>query len=113
MVFQYPHPSLNPRPNSLRLIEELRRNGTEAGGKVDIFPDEHDRTVVLDNGSGMSAEECARVMDAGEKGAGSDGEGLGLAIVQRLAAEQNLDFRLASRVGKGTCASLTLPVWQT
>lgn len=60
----------------LRLIEELRRNGTEAGGKVDIFPDEHDRTVVLDNGSGMSASEMEQYLanfGSGAKARGGEG----------------------------------------
>jgi len=63
---------------------------------------------VLDNGRGMSAEELARAMQPGVKGETSDGDGLGLAIIQELAQRHGYDFTMESASGKGARARLTL-----
>ncbi|WP_394729837.1 ATP-binding protein [Altererythrobacter sp. GH1-8] len=63
---------------------------------------------VLDNGRGMSGDELTRALQAGGKGEGSDGDGLGLAIIQELAERHDFDFVMESAQNKGTRARLIL-----
>ncbi len=63
---------------------------------------------VLDNGRGMSAEELQRALQPGSKGEASDGDGLGLAIVQELAERHDIEFTIESAAGEGTRARLSL-----
>lgn len=67
------------------------------------------RIAVVDNGPGMSADTLQR---AGEDffSRKSAGTGLGLAVVQAVAKAHGGRFILRSRMGKGTCAILELPL---
>ncbi|NQX94286.1 MAG: HAMP domain-containing histidine kinase, partial [Erythrobacter sp.] len=64
---------------------------------------------VLDNGKGMDAMELAEAQTSGAKSKGSDGDGLGLAIIQELAERHGFGFVLRSKPGQGTEAVLSIP----
>ncbi|MEZ5743061.1 MAG: HAMP domain-containing sensor histidine kinase [Sphingomonadaceae bacterium] len=63
---------------------------------------------VLDNGCGMDAATLAEVREPGRKREGSDGDGLGLAIVHELAERHSIDFTMESAPNEGTAARLFL-----
>ncbi len=69
--------------------------------------------VVIDTGIGIAEAELPRVFDEFHQVPGSgrprEGLGLGLAIVQRLAALLGHEVRLASVPGRGTCATVAVP----
>jgi PAS domain S-box-containing protein len=71
------------------------------------------RLSMTDSGSGMSPETLARAMEPffTTKGVGK-GTGLGLAMVQGLAAQSGGRFLLESTEGVGTRAILWLPITQ-
>lgn len=68
------------------------------------------RFTVLDDGPGLSREECAlatrRFWRASKNGPGS---GLGLAITGAIAQRHGGSLRLAPREPRGLCAELVLP----
>jgi signal transduction histidine kinase len=71
------------------------------------------RVVVADTGLGIAADERARVLLAGERGTAAretEGHGLGLAIVAKLAEQcgYRLDYR--SWPGRGTVFFVDLPL---
>jgi len=74
--------------------------------------------IVADTGCGIATQDLPHVFDeffraASTPSAASEGEaglGLGLAIVRRLAALLGRSVTLLSRVGRGTLASVQLPV---
>jgi signal transduction histidine kinase len=67
--------------------------------------------VVSDDGHGIPEKELKRVQQPFVRGGdASRGSGLGLAIVRRIAAAHRGSFRLDSRVGSGTTATLAIPV---
>lgn len=68
--------------------------------------------VVADNGRGMTSADLNAALARGAKGPDSSGSGLGLAIVTALAEQHELNFTCSSSPGKGTLASLTLPLAQ-
>lgn len=59
--------------------------------------------MICDNGAGMTAEMSNQLQQPYQKGSTSEGEGLGLAIVQQLATENAIAIRIHSEVGKGSC----------
>lgn len=68
--------------------------------------------VVADTGPGMDGNELARMFREGERcssAADTEGSGLGLGIVQRLAAECGFPLRVASIPGRGSSFSVELP----
>ncbi|CAK6698409.1 hypothetical protein IFHNHDMJ_02424 [Synechococcus sp. CBW1107] len=67
---------------------------------------------VHDDGIGMDAPILARVRLQGVKGADSEGDGLGLSIVQALCRAQGMAFELRSTPGRGTSAYVSLPKHQ-
>lgn len=73
------------------------------------------RIEVWDTGPGIAAIDRERIFEEFQRGTGADtkssgGFGLGLAIVQRMS--ETLDHRvgLCSKVGRGTCFYLSVPV---
>lgn len=64
---------------------------------------------VIDDGIGMTDEQTVLLLSAWHSGNNSPGYGLGLAIVQGICKEYGWGFSLASRVGRGTRASITVP----
>ena len=59
--------------------------------------------LVCDNGSGMTTEELDKLQQAYQKCTNSDGEGLGLAIINQLARRHGMTIECESQVGKGSC----------
>lgn len=70
--------------------------------------------AVADTGVGMDEAALARVFEPFFRGSnhGKDGQGIGLSIVQRLSSRYGWPVRLESRLGEGTCATLTFPHYQ-
>ena len=64
--------------------------------------------TVRDDGQGMDEDTLSAVQARGAKGAESDGDGLGLAIVHELAHRHGFTFELQSSPGQGTAARLYL-----
>jgi len=68
------------------------------------------RIEVRDTGAGMTPDELAHAFDRFHKGPGSRGSGLGLTIAKHLVAAHGGEIQLSSEVGRGTTATVTLPV---
>jgi signal transduction histidine kinase len=64
---------------------------------------------VTDTGSGMSANDVARMFDRFYKGRDSRGAGLGLAIARNLVRAHGGDIMATSVLGQGTTVKFTLP----
>ena len=91
---------------------------TAAGGCVSAFlriePDGTISFGVTDTGYGIREEDIARVFENFGQGrhdvaTPDKGTGLGLPIVKGLAQAHGGDVDLKSRVGEGTCVTVTLP----
>ena len=68
--------------------------------------------AVNDNGSGIAPEHLPRVFDRfyrAEPSRGSDGAGLGLALVKSIVDLHGGTARIQSEVGRGTTVSITFP----
>ena len=68
--------------------------------------------AVSDNGSGVAPEHLPRVFDRfyrAESSRGSDGAGLGLALVKSIVDLHGGTARIQSEVGRGTTVSITFP----
>jgi PAS domain S-box-containing protein len=76
----------------------------------DLAPGDYVRLTISDQGEGMSEETLARATEPffTTKGVGK-GTGLGLAMVQGLAAQSGGTLRIKSRVDAGTEVELWLP----
>ena len=115
-------------PNQLELaILNLAINARDAmpdGGPIDIKVDEQKitkdavltsgrylRLSVIDTGTGMTSETLERAIEPffSSKPLGK-GTGLGLSMVHGLAVQLGGALRLSSAVGKGTTATLILPI---
>ncbi|MBD9416516.1 PAS domain-containing protein [Pseudomonas sp. PDM16] len=95
----------------LNLIENaIQAGGREAGLKVHLFARDNSLCLcVSDNGPGIDEVTLARL---GEPffTTKTTGTGLGLAVVQSVVRAHQGDLRLRSRVGRGTCATLVMPL---
>jgi two-component system heavy metal sensor histidine kinase CusS len=68
--------------------------------------------AVSDNGRGIAPEHLPRVFDRfyrAESSRGSDGAGLGLALVKSIVDLHNGSARIQSEVGRGTTVTLSFP----
>ncbi len=90
---------------------------TERGGIRLEVDAEHKwlRICVRDTGLGIRPADLVRLFTPWERGVGearrrAPGSGLGLVIARQLARAMGGDLRLESRVGKGTCAELRIPL---
>jgi two-component system OmpR family sensor kinase/two-component system sensor histidine kinase BaeS len=95
----------------LNVVSNALRH-TPSGGRVDVRLSASDAQVeirVADTGSGISADEVARVFDRFFKGAGSTGSGLGLTIARSLVEAHGGTIRAESRSGAGTTIVIVLP----
>jgi two-component system heavy metal sensor histidine kinase CusS len=71
--------------------------------------------AVSDNGSGIAPEHLSRVFDRfyrAESSRGSDGAGLGLALVKSIVELHGGSATIQSKLGEGTTVKLTFPVPQ-
>ncbi len=76
------------------------------------------RIEVWDTGPGIAETERSRIFEEFERGAASErvsaaGFGLGLSIVRRTAQALDHEISVCSRVGRGTCFSVTAPLADT
>ena len=96
-----------PRGGTITLTAEPESVGQ---GDADLAPGDYVRLTVADQGEGMSPETLARAAEPffTTKGVGK-GTGLGLAMVQGLAAQSGGVLRLRSSVGAGAEVELWLP----
>lgn len=72
------------------------------------------RLEVWDTGPGISSAERDRIFEEFQRGAASEtarvgGFGLGLSIVQRMSEALKHEMGLCSRVGHGSCFTVTVP----
>lgn len=112
-------PILSADPQLLsRAVGNLLSNAikyTQPGGTVTIATsmNEHDVTIaVQDNGYGIRSEDLARIFQKySRSGSGRvEGIGLGLYIVQLIAAAHAGSVRVTSEIGRGSTFSLALPI---
>lgn len=91
---------------------------TPSGGKVYLESEvvAGDKLVLLvrDTGIGIAPEEQDKIFERYYRAAGSEsaqeGKGLGLAISRELARNLGGDITVESRLGKGSCFILSLPL---
>jgi signal transduction histidine kinase len=87
-----------------------------AGGSITIrhrAAGAHARIQVIDEGPGMSAEDCRRALDRfwrGDNSAKRDGSGLGLAIAATLAKANGGSLRLLPATPHGIEARVEMPL---
>ncbi len=95
----------------LNLLENaLQAAGPQARLKVHAYSrDQALRLCISDNGGGIDSETLERL---GEPffTTKTTGTGLGVAVVKAVARAHQGDLLLRSRLGRGTCAILTLPL---
>ena len=95
----------------LNLIENaIQAGGREAQLKIHLYQrGDNLRLCVSDNGPGIDSATLARL---GEPffTTKTTGTGLGLAVVKAVARAHQGDVQLRSRLGRGTCAIITLPL---
>jgi two-component system heavy metal sensor histidine kinase CusS len=109
----YADPDLFERAVGNLLDNALRF--TSENGSIQIALSKHDRNfevAVSDNGSGIAAEHLPRVFDRfyrAEPSRGSDGAGLGLALVKSILDLHGGSAGIRSEVGRGTTVTLTFP----
>ncbi|WP_294299810.1 HAMP domain-containing sensor histidine kinase [uncultured Sphingomonas sp.] len=105
-------------PALRRALENLIRNAIDyaGGGRIELARDGGRAVVrVIDAGPGIPAEDRARLLRPFERGDASrnrdtGGVGLGLSIVQNVAAQHGGTLTLTDAPGGGTIATLRLPV---
>src|SRR5437762_305365 len=103
----------------LRALGNLLDNAlrfTPENGSIQISLSEHDadfEVAVSDNGCGIASEHLPRVFDRfyrAESSRGSDGAGLGLALVKSIAELHGGSAIIESNVGGGTTVKLIFPL---
>ena len=117
-----PMPSLQVRKVSMKrmlvnLLENALRYGEEgievAASVVNTENSTHIAISVLDRGTGLNPEDLQRIFNPfyrGDQARGGQGAGLGLAIVQRIAAQHGGNVELHNRAGGGLEATVCLPI---
>ena len=115
-------PSLALRRVSIkRLLVNLLENALRYGEHgievaASVVNDEHAAYVaisVLDRGPGLEPDDLERIFNPffrGDQARGGQGAGLGLAIVQRIAAQHGGNVELHNRAGGGLEATVRLPI---
>ena len=86
----------------------------EGGGRLVITTSLEENNIIIsvsDNGVGISAVNISKIFEPYFT-TRETGSGLGLTIVFKIIKEHNGEISLKSRVGKGSCFTITLPVIQ-
>jgi two-component system, OmpR family, heavy metal sensor histidine kinase CusS len=110
----YADPDLFERAFGNLLDNALRF--TPEGGLIQIALSEHNavfEVAVSDNGCGIASEHLSRVFDRfyrAESSRGSDGAGLGLALVKSIVDLHGGRTAIDSQVGRGTTVKLMFPL---
>ena len=110
----YADPDLFERAVGNLLDNALRFNPEH--GSIQIALSKHNtdfEVAVSDNGCGIAAEHLPRVFDRfyrAESSRGSDGAGLGLALVKSIVDLHGGSATIQSEVGRGTTVRLTFPL---
>jgi two-component system heavy metal sensor histidine kinase CusS len=111
----YADPDLFERAVGNLLDNALRFTAEHGFIRVGLVRHNSDFEVaVSDNGSGIAAEHLPRVFDRfyrAESSRGSDGAGLGLALVKSIVDLHGGSATIESNVGQGTTVTLTFPVF--
>ncbi|MBR0696631.1 ATP-binding protein [Bradyrhizobium lablabi] len=92
-------------------VIEIKLEAWPAKNDPSLQPGDYLKLSVIDSGTGMSPDVLKRAIEPffSSKPLGK-GTGLGLSMVHGLAVQLGGALQLASTVGKGTTASLVLPV---
>ena len=92
--------------NAIRHSGEAETVSVRASREAD-----HVRFDVIDHGVGIPADDLPQVKRRFVRGrtARGPGNGLGLAIVNRIAADHEGALEITSEVGRGTTATLIIP----
>jgi signal transduction histidine kinase len=99
-------------PDLARIVEELAHNAckfSRSGTPVEINLTASGVLTVADKGRGMTAEEIAQIgafHQFDRKKQEQQGLGLGLVLVQKIAARAGATFELTSESGQGTTATV-------
>lgn len=90
---------------------DIRVAGYRAGGDSTLPPGDYLKLSVIDTGKGMAPDILKKAIEPffSSKPLGK-GTGLGLSMVHGLAVQLGGALQLSSTVGKGTSATLVLPV---
>ena len=99
-------------PDLTRIVEELVHNAckfSRPGTPVDINLSAEGVLTVADKGRGMTADEIAQIgafHQFDRKKQEQQGLGLGLVLVQKIAARAGATFSIASEPGQGTTVTV-------
>jgi signal transduction histidine kinase len=109
--------SIAVKPGDLsRIVEELVDNAckfSRQGTPIKVGLSADGRLTVTDRGRGMAAAEINLIgafQQFDRKKQEQQGLGLGLVLVQKLAAQCKAEFSINSRPGEGTEAQIAFPV---
>ena len=112
----YADPDLFERAVGNLLDNALRFTAEHGSIRVAVSRHNSDFEIaVSDNGSGIAAEHLPRVFDRfyrAESSRGSDGAGLGLALVKSIVDLHGGSAKIDSEVGRGTTVKLIFPLPQ-
>jgi two-component system heavy metal sensor histidine kinase CusS len=112
----YADPDLFERAMGNLLDNALRFTPEHGSIRVAVAKsDTNFEITVTDTGSGIAAEHLPRVFDRfyrAESSRGSDGAGLGLALVKSIVDLHSGSARIESEVGRGTTVKLIFPLRQ-
>jgi two-component system, OmpR family, heavy metal sensor histidine kinase CusS len=110
----YADPELFERAVGNLLDNALRFTAEHGSIRVELVRNNSDFEVAVhDNGSGISAEHLPRVFDRfyrAESSRGSDGAGLGLALVKSIVELHGGSAVIESNPGSGTTVTLKFPL---
>ncbi|MCE0499758.1 MAG: hybrid sensor histidine kinase/response regulator [Methylacidiphilales bacterium] len=108
--------SISVKPGDLsRIVEELVDNAckfSRRGTPVKVVLGTDGRLIIRDKGRGLTAEEISRIgafQQFDHKKNEQQGLGLGLVLVQKLAALSGAKFLITSQPGEGTQVEVTFP----
>ena len=68
---------------------------------------------ISDTGTGIAADILAKVCEPFFSTKGLNGTGLGLSMAEGFLKQSGGDLRITSKLGKGTCVALWLPLAPT
>jgi signal transduction histidine kinase len=99
-----------------RIVEELVDNAckfSRQGTPVEVLLSEDGKLKITDQGRGLTTEEIGRIgafQQFDRKKQEQQGLGLGLVLVQKIAAQYKAEFSMQSNPGQGTQVEIAFPV---